>query len=360
MRANFALLLCSGLAACAGADLSLGDGRAADSGIDGGMDGALPAPPPSTPGEEGAARLDFEPPRVIAELESEDVSDDDPSLTSDLLLLCFNSKRDAGMGAEDIWCTRRAGMDEAWGTPEPQIALNSEHRETGIALSFDGLSLWFSSDRGEDEQGLDVFVATRPTRDSAWSEPGRIPELSSQDDELVSSIDESERRLMLARRKRSTSEDDSDEDEGDYDIFLAERATQLTHGNPSAPSRSSTPTKANPTPFSSAKVSTFCSRATTTSCKLGAQVRQPASTRSSLSPRSTAKNANAMPGRTAPLPTSSFLPTERAPSASTNRTASAKLPDCSCRRQSHDHCGHRAASDRKKLRGHDADGTKSA
>jgi len=232
MRANFALLLCSGLAACAGADLSLGDGRAADSGIDGGMDGALPAPPPSTPGEEGAARLDFEPPRVIAELESEDVSDDDPSLTSDLLLLCFNSKRDAGMGAEDIWCTRRAGMDEAWGTPEPQIALNSEHRETGIALSFDGLSLWFSSDRGEDEQGLDVFVATRPTRDSAWSEPGRIPELSSQDDELVSSIDESERRLMLARRKRSTSEDDSDEDEGDYDIFLAERATRADPWQP--------------------------------------------------------------------------------------------------------------------------------
>jgi hypothetical protein len=217
MRAEAWMLVSSVLGACAGADLSLGDGRAADSGMDSSQ---RPIDP-----DAGPERAAFEPPQVIAELESADVSDDDPSLTADLLLLCFNSKRDAGLGEEDVWCSRRARADEAWGAPEPQTVLNSEHRETGIALSIDGLAVWFSSDRAGDSDGLDVYLATRSTRDSAWSEPARVPELSSQEDELVSSIDETGLRLMLARRTRSSSDDDDDEDEDDYDILLAKRAT---------------------------------------------------------------------------------------------------------------------------------------
>jgi hypothetical protein len=221
MRAE-ALLISLGLSAlgCAGDDLILGDGPAADSGM--GMRSEAGAGDPNPPSPDAAASLAaFEPPRVIAELESEDVSDDDPSLTPDLLLLCFNSKREAGMGAEDIWCSRRARSDEAWGPPEPQTVLNSERRETGIALSLDGLSLWFSSDRADDSAGLDVYLATRASRDDAWSEPARVPELSSQDDDLVSSLDETEQRIFLARRTRSSSDDDED-----YDIYLAQRATR--------------------------------------------------------------------------------------------------------------------------------------
>lgn len=225
MRAEARVLLCLSLIGCAGDELILGDGRAADSGMGMRADTGVPSPAPGSP-DGSATRADFQPPRVIAELESEDVSDDDPSLTSDLLLLCFNSKREAGMGAEDIWCSRRANSDQPWETPEPQTALNSEHRETGIALSLDGLSLWFSSDRADDSAGLDVYLATRATRDSAWSEPSRVSELSSQDDELVSSIDESEQQILLARRTRSDNDDDEEGDEDDYDIFLAQRATR--------------------------------------------------------------------------------------------------------------------------------------
>jgi len=205
MRAEALALLSLGIGACAGADLIVGDGPAAVGG--------------------SINTLGFEAPRVISELESEDVSDDDPSVTDDLLLLCFNSKRDAGIGKEDIWCSRRARSDEPWGAPEPQVELNSEHRETGIALSLDGLSLWFSSDRDGESSGLDVFSATRQTRDSTWSEPARVVELSSQDDDLVSAIDESGERLMLARRMNRDDDDDEDKDADDYDIFLAQRAT---------------------------------------------------------------------------------------------------------------------------------------
>jgi len=204
MRSETLALYCLAFWACQGDNLILGDGRAADSGVD-----------------SAAPQRDFQPPRVIAELESEDVSDDDPSLTADLLDLCFNSKRDGGMGAEDIWCSRRMHSDETWSAPVAQIALNTERRETGIALALDGLSLWFSSDR-EGASGLDVYTASRPTRDAAWSEVARVAELSTADDDLVSSVDETGLRLMMARRTRS---DDDDDDAGDYDILLSERTT---------------------------------------------------------------------------------------------------------------------------------------
>ncbi|HET8938468.1 MAG TPA: hypothetical protein VFN67_33720 [Polyangiales bacterium] len=209
MRSEALALLCSLTGACQGENLILGDGRAADSGTN-----------------SAAPQRDFQPPRVIAELESEDVSDDDPSLTADLLVLCFNSKRDGGMGEEDIWCSRRARSDEAWGAPVAQVALNTERRETGIALSLDGLSMWFSSDRGAGSGGLDVYTTIRPSRDAAWSEVARVTELSTPDDDLVSSVDETGLRLMLARRTRS---DDDDDDAGDYDILLSQRTT---HSDP--------------------------------------------------------------------------------------------------------------------------------
>lgn len=204
MRSELYAFVCLLLFACQGENLILGDGR----------DAATSSTQPT-----------FQPPQVIAELESEDVSDDDPSLTADLLVLCFNSKRDGGQGEEDIWCSRRARSDEAWGTPVPQLALNTERRETGIALSLDGLSLWFSSDRAAGAGGLDVYTATRPTRDAEWSEVTRVLELSSADDDLVSSVDETGLRLMLARRTRSNDADEA----GDYDILQSERAT---HNDP--------------------------------------------------------------------------------------------------------------------------------
>lgn len=237
MRAE-AILLSLALVACHGDNLILGDGRAArgaaaDSGTrntDAGS--AADSGAHATP----ATSLDFEPPRVIAELESEDVSDDDPSLTADLLGLCFNSKRAGGMGAEDVWCSRRARSDEPWSPPVAQVALNSEQRETGIALSLDGLSVWFSSDREAGVGGLDVYTATRATRDDAWAAPSLVVELSSADDDLVSAVDESGLRLMLARRTRTESDDDDDDgDDDDYDIMLSVRPAL------SAPWQSPTP-----------------------------------------------------------------------------------------------------------------------
>jgi WD40-like Beta Propeller Repeat len=196
-RLHCALCFGAGLAlasSCSGRDISLGEGR------------VRTEPPPHDLPE-------YEEPRVIAGLGDEDAKDDDPALTADLLTLYFNSKRDGGLGQEDIWFTQRATLEAAFSEPRPERALNSERRETGIALSADGLRLWFSSDRPGGAGALDVYLATRARSDSPFRVQ-RVPELSSAGDDLVSSLADGERRLYLARR---------DDDDDDYDLFVAQR-----------------------------------------------------------------------------------------------------------------------------------------
>jgi hypothetical protein len=197
VRQRGALYLASGLllaSSCSGRDISLGEGRVNT--------------------QPHAQDLpEYEEPHAIVGLGDDDAKDDDPALTADLLTLYFNSKRDGGLGQEDIWLTQRATLAAPFSEPRPERALNSERRETGIALSPDGLRLWFSSDRPGGAGALDVYLATRAESAAAWRVQ-RVPELSSAGDDLVSSLADGERRLYLARR---------DDDDDDYDLFVAHR-----------------------------------------------------------------------------------------------------------------------------------------
>ena len=195
LRDSRELGLCAALFAlsCTGRDISLGEGRVRVS--------------------DGPPALEFAEPQLVPGLDGEDEKDDDPALTQDLLTLYFNAQREGGQGKEDIWFAERASRDDAFSTPVPESALNSEARETGIALAPDGLNLWFSSDREGGAGGLDVYIATRASPRGSWS-VARVPELSSPGDDLVSSVADGERTLFLARR--------ADEDD-DYDLYVARR-----------------------------------------------------------------------------------------------------------------------------------------
>lgn len=194
-RRVIAVALGLSIASCTGRDLSLGEGRARET-----------APPGELTG--------FSEPQVIAGLDVEGAKDDDPALSADLLTLYFNSKRDGGQGQEDIWFAQRSKRDEAFSAPMPERALNTSDRETGLALSADGLSLWFSSDRDGGDGRLDVYLATRASMGASWSVT-RVSELNSGGDDLVSSIADGERTLFLARR---------DDDDDDYDLYVARRS----------------------------------------------------------------------------------------------------------------------------------------
>lgn len=164
--------------------------------------------------DAGAEEAGFSAPERLANIGVDGGRDDDPSLSADLTLLFFNSRREGGTGKEDVWFSARATPEEAWGSPRAIEVLNTEDRETGISLAADGLSLWFSSDRPGGDGGLDVYMSRRERRDQDWSAPERVPELCSSGDDLISAIADEGRTAYLSRR--------ADEDD-DYDLFVAER-----------------------------------------------------------------------------------------------------------------------------------------
>jgi hypothetical protein len=203
------------LLACGGETYSLGDGKGVGAANDGAASDAGAGASDANEAIVDASAPNFEAPKAIEPFASDpSASDDDPSLTQDLREIYFNSKRDGGKGREDVWFATRARATDAWSAPQPASELNSDARETGIALSPDGLTVWFSSDREGGVGGLDVYTATRSARSEPFRNATLVAELSSQGDELVSASDATGTSLYFARRE--------DEDD-DYDLFLARR-----------------------------------------------------------------------------------------------------------------------------------------
>ncbi|HEX3595007.1 MAG TPA: hypothetical protein VHU80_07900 [Polyangiaceae bacterium] len=210
-RHVLALALGALLAVGCSLDIRLGDGQARaiagpDAGDEAGTEHA----------DAGQVPTGFSKPHVIDALSDGSSIDDDPSLTSDLLEIYFDSKRDGGMGKEDIWSSERTDASMDWASPVAVEALNSEDRETGIALSADGLHVWFSSDRSESQGGLDVFTAQRKSRSDPWSDVTRVEELSTDDDDLVSAVNDGDTVCLLGRRPKGTD---------DYDMYFSTRAS---------------------------------------------------------------------------------------------------------------------------------------
>ena len=104
-----------------------------------------------------------------------------PTLTEDLLEIFFTSTRD--QGDFDIWTASRATRSDKFGPPQKVRAVSSGRFDTGSAVSADGLTLWLGSDRrsmgNSSNGGLDIWVSTRASRTSDWSEPALVPSLNS-------------------------------------------------------------------------------------------------------------------------------------------------------------------------------------
>jgi len=118
----------------------------------------------------------FAQPRLIEALSDPTAADDDPTVTADLLELYFESNRnDAG----DIFVSRRGGPDEPWAAPSLVAELSSAFDDETPEVSADGLTIFMSSDRPGGAGSYDLYLATRPTRQSAWSTPVAVSELDT-------------------------------------------------------------------------------------------------------------------------------------------------------------------------------------
>jgi len=134
-----------------------------------------------TLGDEMPRPYHFGAPVLVADLAS-NVRTDNPTLTADLLEIYFTSDRESGNG--DVWFARRASAGLSFGPPVPVTEVNTPGFETSAAISPDGLTLWFGSDRPGGAGGIDVWASTRAARGGAWSTPVNVVALSSAADDI--------------------------------------------------------------------------------------------------------------------------------------------------------------------------------
>ena len=105
------------------------------------------------------------------------ISDDDPTLTDDMLEIYFNSNRSGGA---EILRSTRAQVTDMWSAPQPVAELNSVATENTPSVSGDGLTIYLASTRINT---TDTFVATRASRADVWSTPVLVAELSGPNED---------------------------------------------------------------------------------------------------------------------------------------------------------------------------------
>jgi Tol biopolymer transport system component len=99
-----------------------------------------------------------------------------PAVSKDGLTLYFSSDRTGGHGGTDIWVSSRASTAEAWGAPSNLgTAINTAANELTPALSRDEHWLFIGSDRADGMGLVDIWVAYRQHKHEDFGESGWQP-----------------------------------------------------------------------------------------------------------------------------------------------------------------------------------------
>ncbi len=102
-------------------------------------------------------------------------SDQHPAISKDGLSLYFSSNRPGGCGGLDIWVSQRASIDSPWEAPfNLGCTINSATDDMAVNLSTDGHVMYFHSFRPtENCGGGDIYVSRRKNRrdDHDWETP---------------------------------------------------------------------------------------------------------------------------------------------------------------------------------------------
>lgn len=84
------------------------------------------------------------------------------AIRADGLEIFFHSNRPGGVGDFDLWSSRRETPQDAWSSPENLgKVVNSPYRDGEPALSFDGTELYFNSTKPGGLGARDLYVSKR-------------------------------------------------------------------------------------------------------------------------------------------------------------------------------------------------------
>lgn len=119
------------------------------------------------------------------------------AMTADGLTIVFSSNRSGGQGGHDLWMATRTSTESSWSKPvNLGAAINSDVAEIHPVLSTDGQMLMFT--RFGD--GVRTLVATRTSSTSAWS-PAVLHE-SNLGYQTAPDLTPDGRTLLVSRRKK--------------------------------------------------------------------------------------------------------------------------------------------------------------
>ena len=158
----------------------------------------------------------FSAPVRVAELAAADKDQLDPTLSPDLTEIFYRSEpRSApGGGRSEILTATRSSAAEPW-SPALLVAELDAPEAWNLApdLSFDGRTLWFSSDRSGGAGDLDLWVTTRVERGQPWGSPQNLVPLNSPEWDTDGGASANQLQLVFSHRG------------GNADLLLSERAS---------------------------------------------------------------------------------------------------------------------------------------
>ncbi|HEU4578412.1 MAG TPA: hypothetical protein VFS67_09165 [Polyangiaceae bacterium] len=106
-----------------------------------------------------------------------------PRLSRDERRLIFVSGRDSPNEGSNLWMAERGSKEEEFSAPVEVPGINTDAREEGFSLSDDGLTLFFASNRLNDAD-MDLFVATRADATTSFEAAEPLVDLNSTAQDL--------------------------------------------------------------------------------------------------------------------------------------------------------------------------------
>jgi Tol biopolymer transport system component len=150
-----------------------------------------------------------------------------PALSADGLSLYFNSNRPGGLGYNDIYVSTRESTDADWGEPvNVGPPINTSGQNHNPFISADGLEFYFLSNFLFQNKNFDICLSTRETKDAPWGEPVNIgPPVNTEYEEHFPKLSADGLTLFFSSGMYGGAEDGRP-GFGDSDIWFTTRKTK--------------------------------------------------------------------------------------------------------------------------------------